>query len=133
VATILLFEDDATLAESWQNILESRGHQVEHTTNVDVAMAKVYTGTIDIAFVDIFIRKGSQQIPRGGIMLISKIHMLSIDPKPWLIAISGRSHDSSLSVLDVAKNVGADEYLKKPIGLPLLLSTVDRVIAAQAL
>lgn len=129
MANILIFEDDVTLAESWQEVLEASGHTVEQTANLDAAMAKIYEGHIDIAFVDIFIQKERQQVPRGGIMLISKINMISLEHKPWLIAVSGRSHDPSLSVLEVATKVGANEYLKKPVDLQTLLSVVDRVIA----
>lgn len=65
-------------------------------------------------------------------MLISKINLLSLEHKPWLIAVSGRSHDPSFSVLEIAKTVGADEYLKKPIDLHELITVVERVAKAQA-
>lgn len=131
MANILIFEDDLILAESWHKTLSAQGHQVEHTTNVDTAMSKIYEGYLDIAFIDIFIQKNNQESLRGGILLISKINMLSLGHKPWLIAISGRSHDPSCSVLEIAKTVGADEYLKKPIDLEDLIAAVERVTSAQ--
>lgn len=132
MANILIFEDDLILAESWQEILVATGHQVELTANLDTAMAKIYEGYLDIALVDIFIQENFQQSPRGGIMLISKIQMLTLERKPWLIAVSGRSHDPGLSVLEVAQKVGADEYLKKPVDLQELVAVIDRAAQAQA-
>ncbi|UJB72390.1 response regulator (plasmid) [Acaryochloris sp. 'Moss Beach'] len=132
MANILIFEDNFTLATSWQEVLEAYGHQVEYTTNLEAAMEKIYAGSVDIALIDIFIQQDNRLIPQGGLMLISKIYMLGLAQKPWLIAVSGRSHDSSLSVLEVAKSVGADEYLQKPIDLQELLSVVDRVIVSQS-
>ena len=132
MANILIFEDDSILAESWQKALGDQGHQVESTANINVAMSKIYEGYLDIALIDIFIQENNQESPRGGIMLISKINMLSLESKPWLIAISGRSHDPDFSVLEIAKTVGADEYLKKPIDLPELMTVVDRVIKAKS-
>ena len=132
LANILIFEDDLFLVESWQNVLGAAGHQVEHTANLDTAMAKIYEGDVDIVLVDIFIQENHQQVPRGGIMLISKIHMIALENRPWLIAVSGRSSDSRLSVLEVAKRVGADEYLKKPVDLRELITVVDRAIRARS-
>lgn len=113
-------------------MLGEHGHQAEHTADIDVAMSKLYEGYVDIALIDIFILEGSQESPRGGIMLISKINLLSLEHKPWLIAVSGRSHDPGFSVLEIAKTVGADEYMKKPIDLPDLIAVVDRVEKEQA-
>lgn len=127
MANILIFEDDVILAESWQKKLGDQGHQVEYTANIDVAMSKIYEGYLDIVLIDIFIQENNQESARGGIMLISKINMLALDSKPWLIAVSGRSHDPGFSVLEIAKTVGADEYLKKPIDLQELVTVVDRV------
>lgn len=132
MANILIFEDDSILAESWQKALGDHGHQVEYTANINAAMSKMYEGYLDIALIDIFIQENNQESPRGGIMLISKINMLSLENKPWLIAISGRSHDPGFSVLEIAKTVGADEYLKKPIDLPELMAVVDRVTKAKS-
>lgn len=131
MANILIFEDDTILAESWQKALGDQGHQVEQTANIDVAMSKVYEAYLDIALIDIFIQENNQESPRGGIMLISKINMLSLEYTPWLIAVSGRSHDPGFSVLEIAKTVGADEYLKKPIDLQELVAVVDRVAKSQ--
>lgn len=132
MANILIFEDDSILAESWQKALGDQGHQAEYTANINAAMSKIYEGYLDIALIDIFIQENNQESPRGGIMLISKINMLSLESKPWLIAISGRSHDPGFSVLEIAKTVGADEYLKKPIDLPELMAVVDRVTKAKS-
>lgn len=132
MVNILIFEDDLNLAESWQNILVTEGHQVEHTANFDTAMAAIKGGSINIAFIDIIIREGHQPIPRGGNKLISKIQTLALEHKPWLIAVSGRSHDPGLSVLDIAQQLGADEYLKKPIDPQELIAVVNRVVKAQA-
>jgi len=132
LTNILIFEDDIILAESWQQVLIHHGYQAEHTANINAAMAKIYEGVVDIALVDIFIQEKNQESPRGGIMLISKIKMLSLEHKPWLIAVSGRSHDPSFSVLEIAKTVGADEYLKKPIDLQDLLAVIEQRAKAQA-
>lgn len=128
MANILIFEDDSILAEAWQDALREHGHQVEYTADINAAMAKIYEGYIDIALIDIFIlEKNNQESTRGGIMLISKINILSLARKPWLIAVSGRSHEPGFSVLEIAKTVGANEYLKKPVDLPDLIAVVDRV------
>lgn len=132
MANILIFEDDEILAESWQKALGDHGHQAEHTSDINVAMSKIYEGYVDLALIDIFILEDNQESARGGIMLISKINLLSLEHKPWLIAVSGRSHDPSFSVLEIAKTVGADEYLKKPIDLHELITVVERVAKAQA-
>ena len=131
MANILIFEDDQLLAESWEEILSAQGHQVELTANFDTAMAKIYEGYIDIALVDIFIQENHQPSSRGGIMLITKIQMVTLERRPWLIAVSGRSYDPSLSVLEMAQKLGADEYLKKPIDLQELVTVIDRVAQAQ--
>lgn len=132
MANILIFEDDQILAESWEEILSTQGHQVELTTNLDTAMSKICEGYIDIALVDIFMQENHQSSSRGGFVLISRINMLTLERRPWLVAVSGRLYDSSLSVLEVAQKLGADEYLKKPIDLQELVTVIDRVVQAQA-
>lgn len=132
MANILIFEDDLILAESWQEILIAEGHQVEHTANLDTAMNLVREGEIELAFIDIIIRDSVQQISQSGNNLISYIQTLILDHKPWLIAVSGRPHDPSLSVLDIAQQLGADEYLEKPFDLQELVAVVNRVVKAQA-
>lgn len=131
MANILIFEDDFTLAESWQTFLVAEGHQVVLTANFDAAMSAIQKGSVDIALIDIFIREGHQPIPKGGNKLISSIQTLTLARKPWLIAVSGRSHDPGLSVLDNAQQLGADEYLKKPIDIQELVTVVNRVAKAQ--
>lgn len=132
MAKILIFEDDINLAEHWQDVLENSGHQVSHVFDIQSAMRILEQGGIEVAIVDIFIQESHHASSRGGLMLISKMGFVTLIPKPWIIAVSGHAHNPFLSVLDVAKNLGADEYLHKPIDIQVLLSTVEKAIANQA-
>lgn len=126
MAKILIFEDDLVLAEHWREVFENSGHQVDCVLDIGNALRILEQGGVEVAIIDIFIQDSSHASARGGLMLISKMGFVNLTPKPWIIAVSGHAHNRYLSVLDMAKNLGANEYFHKPIDIQVLLSTVEK-------
>jgi DNA-binding response OmpR family regulator len=115
---ILLAEDDEILAWLLSSWLEKSGHTVFHVTNGMQVKEYLKENTPDLLISDIMMPYFS------GIELVEYIRT-DLRSKMPIILISAASNDQN--ILN-AFELGANDFLAKPISPPELLVRVNRVI-----
>jgi DNA-binding response OmpR family regulator len=114
MATILLIEDDAQDRTFFQKILEEAGYQVISTGRAKEGLRLLRHQTVEIILVDILMPE------MDGLEFILRLR--SHQPIPKIIAMSGGS--GNWDYLEVARCLGANDTLKKPLAPRELLAAV---------
>lgn len=120
MAQLLVIDDDQMLRDTLKNILSSAGHAVtvadDGRSGTRAATAAIY----DVILVDILmpVKEGIETI----------IELRRQQPAVKLIAISGGGRVDSVDFLELAKQLGADAALRKPIRMKLLIETINRLL-----
>jgi DNA-binding response OmpR family regulator len=123
MARILVLDDDAGTREMLGTTLERAGHEVERCADGQLGLDAFEAAPADLVIVDIVMPR------RDGIETIRGLRQM--DPDVRILAISGdASALSPATNLAVARKLGADATLKKPIGAATLRSVVDALLAS---
>ena len=120
MARILVLDDNKIFLTVATDVLSEAGHQVNavsNTSNVDKLLEKE---TFDLLITDIIMPE------KEGIEII----MIAKEkyPNMKIIAITGMQMGESFDLLQIAKNIGAHETLKKPFSNSELLDTVTSTL-----
>jgi DNA-binding response OmpR family regulator len=115
MATILVIEDEAQERTLFQAVLEEAGYHVLGTDCGKEGLHLLRHHAVDLVLVDIFMPN------MDGLEFIQQLRPAG--PMPKIIAISGGSGE--WNYLDVAKHLGANDTLKKPLGPRELLDAVS--------
>jgi CheY-like chemotaxis protein len=103
---LLVVEDDQDTATSSAMLLRMYGHEVEVVGDGPSALKAVQAAQPDVVLLDL-------GLPRmDGWQVAHHIRQLSIEKRPFLIAISGYGHPESLRR---SKDAGIDLRLVKPV------------------
>jgi two-component system chemotaxis response regulator CheY len=124
MASILLIEDDENLRNMTAELLRSAGHTVDTADDGKPGIALYKAKLHDLIITDIVMPD------MDGLKLIDELRQTA--SRPRIIAMSG---DSKLSVplyLPIAKLLGADRILAKPVLPDVLLKTVADALAKPA-
>ncbi|MEO0984511.1 MAG: response regulator [Cyanobacteria bacterium J06639_14] len=132
MAHILILEDEISLSAYWRELLEWRGHQVTCCTRVDQAMKQLQSTDFDLIITDMVIKAPSAKPSPGGLSLISN-RAIGKMPRVPILGVSGYRPSSQawgekLSLLEIAKEMGADLTLYKPISPEALMDAVDTLL-----
>ena len=120
MARILIVDDEESERLLQKTILERHGHKVSTAANGKEALKNFRVKSIDLVITDL-------QMPDvHGLELISVLRDLS--PKPTVIVVSGTGPGQ----LEVAKMVGAQFTLNKPVYAEQLMAIVDQALASRA-
>lgn len=109
---VLLVEDDDFLRKATKNKLEAEGYRVLEATDRPGLTKQLETGPIHIILLDIVLHK------TNGIELIEDIKKYTNAP---IIIVSSKTH---LFDKVVALEMGADDYMCKPVEAKELLSRI---------
>lgn len=115
MATILLIDDDDQVRTLFHVALEGAGYRVLTAENGPYGLSLLQEKEVDLALVDIFMPS------MDGLEVIPLLH--KIRPACKIIAMSGGSWE--WDYLDTAKELGANDMLKKPFSLQELLDAVS--------
>jgi CheY-like chemotaxis protein len=127
-------EDEPEQGLLLQTMIETRGHRVSLCRNGEEALHALVADKPDLLITDLYVtREGSMQRD-GGVLLISRVRRgvswmgRRIDPAMPIIAISGGgSIPGGFSPLQLAKQVGADLCLRKPIDVTELAVAIEEL------
>lgn len=122
MSSIIVIDDDNMVRKTLSTILERGGHVVRGASNGRDALALIDSDPPDILITDIIMPE------MDGISFIREIRAVRPDMK--ILAISGGGRVSNMEFLQLAKSMGADEILRKPINRKLLLATVASLAAS---
>ncbi|CUH83360.1 response regulator [Thalassovita mediterranea] len=123
MAHILLIEDDPAVRDTFEIILNADGHNVTTAVDGRQGLALLRSTDVDLVLTDIIMPNCD------GVEVIRELRKHA--DAPPVIAISGGARTSAANYLEVAKLLGAQQILSKPIGAMELLRSVADVLAAQ--
>jgi CheY-like chemotaxis protein len=117
--SLLLVEDDPTVADVLTGLLRLQGHHVVHATQGLTALAEVAMYPFDAALLDL-------DLPgMDGLALARQLRIQGFD-KP-LIAITARA-DSEAE--PQSQQAGFDHFIRKPVTTAMLAALLDRAVPA---
>jgi len=117
--TILLVEDDPTVAEVVAGLLRARGHRVTHAAQGLAALTEVAIGSFDVALLDL-------DLPgMDGFVLARALRAQGFDAP--LIALTARA-DADAEPQSMA--AGFDRFLRKPVTGAMLAELLQETCVA---
>lgn len=120
MARILLIDDDAEVRGVLKAILESAGHETLEAENGKIGVQRAVEHHPDLVLTDILMPE------KDGLEAIEEIRRRH--PALRVIAMSGGGRYPGFEFLEVAKWLGADALLTKPVRAAQLLEAVSRVL-----
>jgi two-component system cell cycle response regulator len=119
---ILIVEDDAVCARAMAVVLRQQGHAVVTASDGVQAMRMARLERPDLIMLDIGLPGGD------GFTTLARLRNLSETAATPVVMASSRP---AAAVAGRAKQLGADEFLAKPIASDALLETVVRLTRAR--
>ena len=124
MASILLIVDDDTLRTLTAEVLRQAGHTVSEAPDGKTGLKLYHAGPHDLIITDIVMPN------MDGLELIMGLRHAT--PRPRIIAVSGNAQFSATVYLPVAKKLGVQRALAKPVRPEVLLQAVAEVLAEPA-
>lgn len=119
--TILIIDDDAAVSRTLSLILTRAGYNVSTVTSGRKGLELLTNGGFDLVLTDIIMPE------LDGIEAIRKIR--TDHPGLRVIAMSGGGQIDKADFLHMAKALGADRVIEKPVRSEQLLELVSSVLA----
>jgi nitrogen regulation protein NR(I) len=121
-ATVLLVEDDPSLAGELRRVLEGEGWHVVSAGSAEQGLLVAERDRCDVVLTDF-------RLPgRSGLDLVQRLHAA----KPRLPVIVMTAHGTTQTAIEATK-LGAYDYLLKPFEMPDLIALIERAIASSRL
>lgn len=115
---ILICEDDPVVQELLKGFLGSEGFKVQMASDGSKGLEIIESGTIELVISDI------QMEPMDGITLLKTLREKN-NMMPFIM-ITG--HPEIDTYIKAIHELGAFEYIQKPLDLDILLQVVNRLI-----
>lgn len=118
---ILFAEDDVNLGKVLTTYLTSKGFEVTHATNGEIAYEQFCTSTFDICIIDVMMPL------MDGFTLTQEIRKL--DRKVPIIFLTAKNLQE-----DMIKglSIGGDDYITKPFAIDVLLARIQALLRRTA-
>ncbi len=117
---VLVVEDDSQYRRLLKEVLENFGYEVLTTANGKEALQVFQEQMPKLVITDIIMPE------KEGIETIRELRKLA--PNVKIIAVSGGGIGSADIYLKIAKSVGADRTIEKPMVIDELISTVRELL-----
>jgi DNA-binding response OmpR family regulator len=124
IRSILIIDDEEALAKGMQKLLHRCGFAAHTATNGHKGLNLLKTERVDLVITDIFM---DEMEGLETIVTLRRQH-----PQILLVAMSGGSKVVGLDCLPLAKKLGADRLLRKPVAIRTLLATIQELNGAAA-
>ena len=118
--SLLLVEDDATVAQVVAGLLESQDHRVKHVAHGLAALAEIATQTFDAAFLDL-------DLPGIDGLTLAQLMRQKGFTQP-IIAVTARADGDAETQTQQA---GFDAFLRKPVTGDLLAAALRATIVVE--
>jgi len=113
-ARILLVEDDADLREAMEQALVSDGHEVDASADGHAALEALASSEHDLVLLDVALGAGPD-----GVEVCRRLRHAGMDV--YVMMLTARDGEADIVL---ALEVGADDYVTKPVGIAELRSRV---------
>jgi len=120
MARVLIIDDDLFTRETLRRVFEGEGYHVSLAENGVDGVGLFHREQTDLIITDILMPE------KDGLESISELRAKV--PDLPIIAISGGGKSGSLEFLQVARELGADEVMRKPLAIRRLLDIAARLI-----
>ena len=120
MATILVIDDEPVDRMIVAEVLRAEGHDVVEASNGAEGIKAIDKADLDVLVTDLIMPD------KDGIETIMEIRQSNPDLK--ILAVSGGGRHGDLSSLEVAKDLGADSTLAKPIDAERLIAIVNELL-----
>lgn len=111
-ATLLVIEDDPSIAHILQSTLSLAHYRVIHASTAQAGLEKYEREAVDLVLLDLGLPD------KDGKQVIQQIRTTALTP---IVVLSARSRESDIvACLDL----GADDYVVKPVGAAQLLARI---------
>ncbi|MBI3452069.1 MAG: response regulator [Rhodospirillales bacterium] len=120
MARILVIDDEQMIRLYLRQALTMAGHEVGEAVNGKDGVQKYTASQWDLVITDIIMPE------QEGIETVTLLRRAN--PQAKIIAISGGGRIGNTDFLQMAKQIGAGDVLKKPFKKSELLATVQRML-----
>lgn len=117
---ILIIDDEPKIRLMLRKLFVSKGYKVTEASDGNEGIARFHADPADLIITDIVMPE------KEGIETI--VELKRENPGIKIIAMSGGGRFNHTGYLDIAKRLGADQSLKKPIAIGTLISTVQKLL-----
>lgn len=117
---ILIMEDDEQIQLMLKGALEDEGYEVRVTSNGKEGLQCWHKEPFDLVITDLVMPE------KEGLETIQELRRES--PTTKIIAMSGGLRNNGIDILDMAKKLGANRILGKPVSLPEFLKSVEEML-----
>src|SRR5215467_44578 len=114
---ILVVDDEASITDAMQGILDERGYKVKVAPTLGVSSDLLYEQPFDLIFTDLILPDGS------GMSLIERVRTEA--PETQLILMT--AHGSTELAIDAIKK-GAYYYIEKPFAPERVIALAERAL-----
>lgn len=121
--TILIVDDDELIRLTVRNMLKKTGCTVLEARDGNEGLSKYRESRPNIILTDMLMPE------KEGLETIIQIR--GFDPDAKIIAVSGGGATKNMSFLELAKKVGANQILEKPIKPDQLYNAINSVLKRQ--
>lgn len=121
---VLLIEDDSLIANGLQMLLEFRGYVVKHASDGRQGMQILEGFQPDLIITDMVMPE------MDGTAVIRAVR--AINPEIPVLAISGMGPEDGELYLSLAKKLGANAVLRKPVMPSEVIAAVSRLLSKPA-
>ncbi len=126
--TVLIIEDNETLAASLQHVLEGEGFAVETAGTAAQGLHHGQARLFDVVVTDLQLPGAGPLDAKAGLELIRQLHAA----KPQLPIILMTAHHTTDTAIEATK-IGAYDYLLKPFDPQELLNLIAQAVASTRL
>src|ERR1700674_2325943 len=116
---ILIVDDESTIRQSLQGVLEDEGYQISLAESGEECLEILRKRALDLALLDVWLPG------MDGLETLQKIH--DIESAPEIIMISGHG---TIETAVRATKLGAYDFLEKPLSIDKTLSLIKHAIDA---
>jgi two-component system KDP operon response regulator KdpE len=120
LARILVIDDDSAISEIVRAILEKAGHEVFAASNGLLGLASLAREPVELVIADIVMPE------MDGIEVVRQLRSMTRPPK--IIVMTGGNREGAANQLAVARGLGADATITKPLRAKHLLDTLAELL-----
>ena len=113
---ILIIDDDELIIMTLRNVLTKEGFEVFKAENGNIGLELYKTHKPDLVITDMLMPD------KEGLETISELK--AIAPNCKIIAMSGGGSTQNMTFLELAKKIGADRVMQKPVRPADIIQTV---------
>lgn len=124
MSRILVVDDDDLIRRACKLLLSNKEYQLSFSNNGAEALEQVSCFKPDILITDVYMPE------MNGLELISKVR--DLDPDIGIIAFSGGGQFRDVGGLVMARSLGADVCLEKPLKRATLLEAIEQLEGSDA-